>query len=287
MACLTTSAMLIRFTLMDKPEHEIDWKTGQELVGASRMQTIFARSVVEGLNLTASARAAGYRGQGPALRGHASRVAKSNKVMALIAWARAGGAGPSDVPGDTKELRRILWRHARGADKNHSIKATEVLNRLAMAERDRGMSRAEDGLEQERLARDLMMTNEDGAASFMLLLAGQRLSLSCMPLLHDVAREVKKSWPEVWTKLLTRQSDVMGRDLVNKLGDPTWQRGARELVWGEKGWVIGTDNLPAPDPEGRAYVEPRTPLPGQHGANGKGHPSATTDDEPMARAEVN
>jgi hypothetical protein len=248
--------------IMDTPEHEIDWATGQELVGASAMQVKFAKAIVEGLNLTASARAAGYRGEGAALRGHACRVAKSNKVKALISWARAGGAGPSDVPGDLKELKRILWKHARGADKNHSIKATEVLHRLAAQERELGMTRADDGFEQERLCRDLMMTNEDGAASFMLLLAGQRLALSCLPLLHDMTSKVQATWPEIWAKLLARQSDVMRQDLANKLADRNYQRGTRELIWGEKGWVLGSDNRPKPDPEGRAYVAPVTPLPG-------------------------
>jgi hypothetical protein len=245
----------------DLPEHEVDWSVGQDLVGTSAKQTKFARRICDGLNQTQAAKAAGYRGEGSGLRGHAARLAKSNKVRALISWAKAGGAGPSDVPGDLKELKRILWKHARGSDKNFSIKSSEILHRLAAQERDLGIARADDGFEQERLARDLMMTNEDGVASFMLLLAGQRLALSCMPLLHDMAPKVQAEWPEIWTKLQARQSGVMLLDLKNKLADENYQRGTREMVWGERGWVIGRDNRAVPDPEGRAFISPSTSLP--------------------------
>jgi hypothetical protein len=44
---------------------EINWAEGQALVGASDMQTRFARAIVEGLNQTAAARAAGYSGEVP------------------------------------------------------------------------------------------------------------------------------------------------------------------------------------------------------------------------------
>src|SRR4029079_10468652 len=50
-------------------------------------------------------------------------------------WAKAGGSGPSDVEGDPAELKRILWKHARGQDKTHSIRATEVIHKLAAQER--------------------------------------------------------------------------------------------------------------------------------------------------------
>ena len=75
--------------------------------------------------------------EGAALRGQASRIAKSHEVMALLAWAKAGGAGPSDVEGDPRELKKILWRHARSSDAQRSIRAAEVLNKLTEAERER------------------------------------------------------------------------------------------------------------------------------------------------------
>ena len=83
----------------DELRPAVDWAVGKELIGASDMQVRFAKALVDGLSQTAAAKAAGYRGEGAALRGHASRVAKSNKIKALVSWARAGGAGPSDNPG--------------------------------------------------------------------------------------------------------------------------------------------------------------------------------------------
>lgn len=126
--------VVLKYHMNEVSEHELDWAEGQDLTGASDLQVKFVKGLVMGLSKTAACRAAGYRGEGAALRGHASRLAKSNKVRALLAWAKAGGGGPSDVPGDLNELKKILWKHARGADKNHSIKATEVLHRLAAAE---------------------------------------------------------------------------------------------------------------------------------------------------------
>lgn len=141
--CFTIAALgiivTIGMTVMDEiePREEIDWDAGRELVGASVMQTRFARALVEGMNATAAARAAGYSGSGAALRGHAARVKKSNKVMALVQWARAGGAGPSDEPGDIGELERILWRDARAKDPTRRMKAVEILHRLETQKRER------------------------------------------------------------------------------------------------------------------------------------------------------
>lgn len=117
-------------------EQEIDWAAGQELTGCSDMQTAFVRGLCQGLSKTRAAMAAGYRGEGSGLRGLASRMAKSHKVRALLAWAKAGGAGPSEVPGDMIELKKILWRHARAADPMRSIKATEAIARFEERERE-------------------------------------------------------------------------------------------------------------------------------------------------------
>lgn len=115
---------------------DLDWREGQEQTGCSDKQTAFVRALMDGANKTQAAREAGYGGEGSTLRSHASQLAKSHKVRALIAWAQAGGAGPTDVPGDPEELKRILWRHARAKDPARSIKATEVLHRLDAQERE-------------------------------------------------------------------------------------------------------------------------------------------------------
>src|SRR4029078_11438990 len=94
---------------IDDAENEIDWDVGAELIGASPRQLKFVQGLVAGMNQMQAARAAGYKGEGAALRGAASRLAAVSKVKALLSWARAGGAGPSDAPGSTDELKKILW----------------------------------------------------------------------------------------------------------------------------------------------------------------------------------
>jgi len=213
------------------------------------------KGLIAGLSQTAAARAAGYKGDGAGLRGLASRLAKSNKVRALLGWAKAGGAGPSDAPGDVSELKRILWKHARGADKNHALKATEILHRLAAQEREAGQAMADDGFGDWRMARDLLMVRgADGAAAYMLF--SSHTALSCLPMLQDLARAVRPAHPQLWADLVKRQSDVMRTDLENKLADTSWQLAPREKIWGEAGWIIGSDGVAKPDPQGRGFISP-------------------------------
>ena len=54
----------------------------------------------------------------------------SPKVQSFLALAKQEGYGVPDEPGDATELKHILWKHARGDDKNHSIRAAEVLHRI-------------------------------------------------------------------------------------------------------------------------------------------------------------
>jgi hypothetical protein len=129
--------------LQDADATKINWGEGQELTGASDMQVAFAKALCRGASKTQAAKQAGYKGEGSGLRGLASRMSKSHKVMALIAWAKAGGAGPSEIEGDPKELRRILWRHARSQDATRSIRASEVLHKLDADEKARAAA-AED-----------------------------------------------------------------------------------------------------------------------------------------------
>jgi phage terminase small subunit len=118
------------------PGVEVDWNEGQAVTGCSDKQTRFVQALMKGANKTQAAREAGYAGEGSTLRSSASQLAKSHKVKALFAWAKAGGAGLTDVPGDVGELKKILWRHARGADKNASLRATEVIYKLEAQERE-------------------------------------------------------------------------------------------------------------------------------------------------------
>ena len=60
---------------------------------------------------------------------------RAKPVQALLALAESKGLGVPDAPGDRSELKRILWKHARSADKAHSIKASSELIRLEQEEK--------------------------------------------------------------------------------------------------------------------------------------------------------
>jgi hypothetical protein len=85
--------------------------------------------------------------------------------------------------------------------------------------------------------------------------------LASLPLLHDLAPRIRKTHPELWAKLLERQSPDMRAVLEAHLADPSWQRGAREKLWGEIGWIVGSDGKAMPDPQGREFITATTPLP--------------------------
>ena len=87
---------------------------------------------------------AGYGGTDDQLRSAGYKAYNSPKVQAFLALAKREGHGLPDEPGDAEELKRLLWRHARGDDKNHAIRAAEVLHRIEKEEaaaRDSGTTR--------------------------------------------------------------------------------------------------------------------------------------------------
>jgi hypothetical protein len=106
------------------------------MLGLSPTQKKFADGLLKGMNRTAAAQAAGYSGSGSSLRSAASVAAKSEKVVAYLAWAKNGGAGVPEAPCSSDELKKILSRHARSADSSKAIRAAEVLHRLHLAERE-------------------------------------------------------------------------------------------------------------------------------------------------------
>ena len=119
---------------MNTDEAPFDWAEGALLVGTSKRQTAFARAKCAGLNNSRAAKAAGYSGDDEQLRQAGYRVSRSDKVKALIHLAQVQGGGIPEKPGDVAELKRILWRHARGGDKPASMRASEILHRLDAAE---------------------------------------------------------------------------------------------------------------------------------------------------------
>ena len=104
------------------------------MIGLSDKQFKFAMARLKGASRTQAAKVAGYAGEDAQLRNAGSDAAKSDKVIAFLAWAQKSGAGVPDEPVDATELRKIMSRHARGDDKNASIRACEVLHKLDMAD---------------------------------------------------------------------------------------------------------------------------------------------------------
>lgn len=113
---------------------EFDFDAAVDTCGLTGKQREFARAILRGANHTQAAREAGYAGSDDQLRSQGYKSYKSPKVQAFLALAKDGGFGVPDEPGDVKELKRILWKHARGDDKNHAIRAAEVLHRMEKEE---------------------------------------------------------------------------------------------------------------------------------------------------------
>jgi hypothetical protein len=233
---------------MDYDAPELDWAIGKELTGCSDLQVRYVQGICQGLNRSAAAKRAGYVGTDNAIRSQASRAHKSSKVQALLGWARTGGAGPSDAIGDVTELKKILWKHARGQDKNHAIKAATVLHSLAERERQIVDGNEWDGLSDWRWARDSILDGPDWTAAFVLWYG--RRELAALPMLHDLVPVMKHHWPEIWDKRLARQNANARASLERQLADRDWQRETREQVWAEKGYTLNREGGVTLNPDG-------------------------------------
>lgn len=143
-------AAVISDVFEDEPVRpKFDADEAAKMVGLSSFQKKFAMALLRGANQTQAARVAGYSPgnseDGFKSAGH--RAAQSEKVKAFLEWAKQEGAGVPEVAGDSAELRRILWRHARGADKAYSIRAAEVINRMNREDMERRSDAAPGVLE--------------------------------------------------------------------------------------------------------------------------------------------
>lgn len=111
-----------------------DFDEAADTCGLTGMQRPFVRAILRGANKTQAARMAGYSGSDEQLRSAGYKAFNSPKVQAFLMLAKRKDYGLPDEPGDADELKRLLWKHARGDDKNHAIRAAEVLHRIEKEE---------------------------------------------------------------------------------------------------------------------------------------------------------
>jgi hypothetical protein len=182
--------------MADEPiEHEVNWTEGADITGCTPMQTKFVQGLCQGMTKTAAARFAGYQMEGAGLRGHAAKLAKSNRVRALLAWARTAGAGPSDNPGDVRELKRLLWRHARGSDAQRSIAAVQALHKIEADEREQMVSAFHTMSMEEFVSLLIAMAGPYGALFAWGIFAKKTGAPVSMPHAAKVAAIVKEYFP--------------------------------------------------------------------------------------------
>lgn len=147
-------------------QEEFDAEATARLLELSDAQFKFAKAILQGTTQTKAAQIAGYSGTGSTLRSVASKTMKSPRVAQFLALAKSGGKGLPENPADRRELKRTLSRHLRGADKNSSIRAAEVLARFDREEREA----AGDAIPDPLAALDrLSQLGEFGAVTALLL----------------------------------------------------------------------------------------------------------------------
>lgn len=119
------------------PAGKFDPQEARRLLGLTDTQFKFAQARLRGMNQSQAAREAGYKGDDDQIRSAGNKAARSSKVISFMAWAEREGSGIPDEPCNSDELKKILSRHARSADKNTAIRAMEVLHRIGQADAER------------------------------------------------------------------------------------------------------------------------------------------------------
>ncbi len=114
------------------------WLETAHSVGATERHAIFAAVKHRGGTNTDAARSAGFGGGSEAsVRSEGYRLARSNKIMRLLALASAEAGGGYDGNVTLAETKQILSTLARGSDPAVRIKALEALNKIDERERER------------------------------------------------------------------------------------------------------------------------------------------------------
>jgi hypothetical protein len=178
------------------------WLETAATCGASERHAMFAAAKHRGAANAAAARAAGFgAGNDASARSEGYRLARSNRIMSLLALAVAkagGGCGGLLTP---EESRRILTGLARGSDPALKIKAIESLNKL---DKDERAERSRDdgatdvaGIVRQILA-DMGSEGALSAAELWYFASGGNL-LTC-PGFELIAPVICRRFPDCWQR---------------------------------------------------------------------------------------
>jgi hypothetical protein len=206
------------------------WLETAATCGATEKHAKFAAAKHRGATNADAARASGFgAGNDKSARSEGYRLARSNRIMNLLALAATEAGGGYDGTLTRTESRQILTGLARGSDPALKIKAIESLNKLEAD--SRGEDPKDDGFGTWRLERDFLLMR-NGASAFLMLGDG---NIGNLCLLHDTYFAVMREehGPELWQRLYARLNEPARADLDRHLADPGWQADARRRIWGE------------------------------------------------------
>jgi hypothetical protein len=163
--------------------------------GATEKHAMFAAAKHRGASNTAAARGAGFGAGGAAsMRSEGYRLARSNKIMSLLALAAAKAGGGYDGTLTLTESRQILTGLARGSEPALRIKAIESLNKIERDERAGREGPAEDHGETIRWFRGLFQ------------------------FIHDEMRTRNPDFNDLWRDIIVRIGDHVRGGVVAKPG---------------------------------------------------------------------
>jgi hypothetical protein len=187
-----------------------DWwlKTAAQIGAASRHAKFAARKHAGATN-TDAARQSGFGGGSEgSVRSEGYRLARSNKIMQLLALATAEAGGGYDGCVTAAESKQILSHLARGSDPQVRIKSIEALNK--MQERELAAAASQPEMTPEEDTKVLLACPLGGllaVAAVYLGIAqqyGPRVNLGAFPLLKTLAPNVKAEYPEIWNRILSK-----------------------------------------------------------------------------------
>lgn len=233
------------------------WREAATKLGVSEQQMKMAACRLAGINRTRAAKLAGYKADtDEQARKNGSDAARTKGVIDLLALATAElqdlGVKPSPQGiVSEEEIDLKLSEMVRGHDPAQSLRAAELISKRRRDDSGTLSMNDHDGYADWRIVREYVRL-PNGAAVIALLYLGQGLTLSAMPLLHDVALKAEREAPDVWALAVKSLSTVERAQLDKHLSDPDWQREAREKLWREIGMEIGAEGAAPLAPDANA-----------------------------------